>query len=216
MSIVRMSRADASAKIAGFLFSAHRLGECVLTWVAEVAKNLLHASHKAETALASAAFRYIRLTRVAYGGNLRQPGLARFRKFREVFFDAGAEATLAGLNSGTLRFDIGCTCSRPPALLRHRDGCGKQHRSADYYEALHHLAHLLDKPSGREMFAIAALPRNGLTSIFEDKPGRRSAAKLLARDDTARSQRWPGDQRRRRLCLLSTRAGCALSTVREI
>jgi hypothetical protein len=120
------------------LFSTHRLGECVLTWVAEVAKSLLHARHKAEAALASAAFRYIRLTRFAYGGNLRQPGLARFGKFREVFFDAGAEATLAGLNSGTLRLDIGCTCYRLPALPRHRDVCGKQHRSADYYEALHH------------------------------------------------------------------------------
>jgi hypothetical protein len=117
------------------LFSAHRLGECVLTWVTEVAKSLLHARHKAEAALASAAFRYIRLTRVAYGGNLRQPGLARFGKFREVFFDAGAEATLAALNSGTLRLDISCTL---PTLLRHRDVCGKQHRSADYYEALHH------------------------------------------------------------------------------
>src|SRR5690348_9278166 len=68
------------------LFSAHRLGECVLTCVAEVAKRLFHARHTAEAALASAAFRYIRLTRVAYGGNLRQPGLARFGKFREVFF----------------------------------------------------------------------------------------------------------------------------------
>jgi hypothetical protein len=68
-------------------------------------------------------------------------------EFREVFFDAGADATLAALNSGTLRLDIGCTYSRRPALLRHRDGCGKQHRSADYYEALHH-SHLLDKPFG--------------------------------------------------------------------
>jgi hypothetical protein len=65
-------------------------------------------------------------------------GLARFGKFSEVFFDAGAEATLAGLNSGALHLDIGCTCSRRPALLRHRGGCGKQHRSADYCEALHH------------------------------------------------------------------------------
>jgi hypothetical protein len=126
-----MSRADTK----NCLFSAHRLGECVLTWVAEVAKSLLHARHKAEAALASAAFRYIRLTRVAYGGNLRQSGLARFGKFSEVFFDAGAEATLAALNSGTLRLNISCTL---PTLLRHRDGCGKQHRSADYYEALHH------------------------------------------------------------------------------
>ena len=90
------------------LFSAYRLGECVLTWVAEVAKNPLHASHKApDAALASAVFRYILLTRFAYGGNLGQPGLARFGKFREVFFDARDEATLAGLNSGTLRLDIG-------------------------------------------------------------------------------------------------------------
>jgi hypothetical protein len=118
--------------------SAHCLGECVLTWVAEVAKNSRHASDAPDAALASAAFRYIRITRFCRGGNLSQPSLARFGKFREVFFDAGDEATLAGLNSGTLRLDIGCTCYRLPMLLRHRDSCGKQHCSADYYEALHH------------------------------------------------------------------------------
>jgi hypothetical protein len=121
------STSGALAKIAGFsLFSAYRVGERVLAWVAEVAKNPLQASDNApDAALASAVFRYIRLTRFAYGGNLGQPGLARFGKFRKVFFDAGAEATLAGLNSRTLRLDIGCTGSRLPPLLRHCNGCGK-------------------------------------------------------------------------------------------
>jgi hypothetical protein len=121
------------------LFSAYRVGERVLAWVAEVAENPLHASDNTpDAALASAAFRYIRLARFAYGGNLGQPGLARLGKFREVLFDAGTEATLAGLNSGTLRLDIGCTSSHLPPLLRHCNGCGKQYRGADYYEALHH------------------------------------------------------------------------------
>jgi hypothetical protein len=39
------------------LFSAYRLGECVLTWVAEVAKNPLHASHNAQDAAAATSER---------------------------------------------------------------------------------------------------------------------------------------------------------------
>ena len=93
---------------------------------------------RADAALASAAFRYIRLARFAYGGNLGQPGLARLGKFREVLFDAGTEATL--LNSGTLRLDIGCA-KLPPARVAALLAIQLRKvapRRRDYYEALHH------------------------------------------------------------------------------
>jgi hypothetical protein len=165
------------------LISAHCFGECVLTWAAEVAKSLLHARHKAEAALASAAFRYIRLTRFCGGGNRRQSGLARFGKFREVFLDASAEATLAGLNSGTLRLDIGCTSYRLPTFLRHRDGCGKQHCSADYYEALHHHSSTPRQTLWQgDIRDFRASPQWAYV-YFEDDPGRRMAMRRLTCTD---------------------------------
>src|SRR5947207_1633393 len=98
--------------------SGYRLRERVLAWVADFPKSILHASDTPEMLFVGAALLYVLLTCFAGLGDLRQSGLTRFGKFRQVFFHAQADATLAGLNIGTLRFYVACTRPRVATLLR--------------------------------------------------------------------------------------------------
>jgi len=120
--------------------TGYRLADRVLAWVTEVAKSVLDAGYETTpaTPLTSAIFLYISLTCFASGGDLRQSGLARLGKFREVFFYACTEAALAGLNVRALRLYVACTRASLATLLRRRYRCGKEHRSANYHEMFHH------------------------------------------------------------------------------